>query len=294
VLAWRAVRVGFVTSILWERFGPSWVALLADVGADVVVPGGAEVAEALGDRHLASVTGSLPRLAVAAAVACHPVDLLVVPALMGSRDGGPGAAQDPWLADLPAMVGRALPGGPPVVAVPVERGPHVDQVVIPVLTRVNRDAGIARRAWERHRRSLQTPWRAVAAPVVAAGVAGPRVALVGHAWWLHGGGAALVAAGAQRVTGQQRLVPEEARVEGRRVRPDLADIDAEVIGAARRFARSADVDVVRLVVDTTAPTAAWLERRVREVAGRSLEVVTVASLGDEGRWARELAPASTS
>ncbi|MBA2667235.1 MAG: hypothetical protein H0U69_09420 [Trueperaceae bacterium] len=292
------MRVGFVTPLLWERFGPPWVGLIADLGADVVVPGPEEVALALEDARPSAALALAPRLAVAAAVACGPVDLIVVPELIAARDGGRGAAQDPWVADLPAMVARALPGGPGVLRVPVEPGPLVAAAAMPVLMRVNRDAGTVRRAWERRRRELETPWRRPGGshghgPArSAADTEGPRVALVGPPWWLTEGGVALAGAGARSLTGQHHLDPEEARAEGRRVTPDLVDPDAEVVGAARRFARQREVDVVRLVVDASSTTAPWLERRVREVAGRNVEVVAARDLADDATWARASTPAS--
>jgi hypothetical protein len=290
VIAWRAVRVGFVTSLLWQRFGPPWAALIADIGAEVVLPSADEIVTALGDPRATEMSALAPRIAVASAVACGSVDLLVVPQLLAPRDGGRGAAQDPWVADLPAMIARTLIGGPGVVPVPVERGPHVVNAVMPALMRINRDAGVVRRAWERRRRELETPWRGPVTTATAAPTDGPRVALVGEPWWFTPATIPILGQGAGRLVGQFQLDPEDARAEGRRVRGDLVDPDAEVIGAARRFARQSAVDVVRLVVDRESATAPWLERRVREVATRALEVVAVSDLADAETWARALTP----
>ena len=289
MIAWRAVRVGFVTPLLWQRFGPPWAALVADIGADAVRPSADEIVAALGDPRVAAVSALAPRIALASAVACGNVDLLVVPQLLAPRDGGRGSAQDPWVADLPAMIARALIGGPGVVPVPVERGPHVANAVMPALMRINRDAGVVRRAWERRRRELETPWRG---PVTSrpAPTDGPRVALVGEPWWFTPSTIPIVGQGAGRLVGQFQLDPEDARAEGRRVQGDLVDPDAEVIGAARRFARQSAVDAVRLVLDRESATAPWLERRVREVATRALEVVWVTDLADAEAWARALTP----
>jgi hypothetical protein len=285
------VRVGIVTPLLWERFGPPWVGALRDLGAEVVLPDPDAVVAALVDGRVAELQGLAPRLAVAAVRACGAVDLLLVPELGAPRDGGPGAAQDPWVAELPAMVGRAVAGGPVVVGLPFERGSHVAARAMPILTRVHRDAGLVRRAWERHKRDLETPWRPVTgAPPGATGV-GRRVAVVGAPWWLRGGALALLRGEDERLLGQHELEPADARDEGWRVRPELIESDAEVLGAARRFARQADIDTVRLVLDRQAPSAPWLERRVRELAGRSLEVVAVQDVASDEAWARALTPA---
>jgi hypothetical protein len=304
------MRVGFVTPLLWDRFGPPWAALVRDLGAEVVLAAPDEVVAGLDDPRVAALPALAPRLALASAVACGAVDLLIVPELLVPRDGGIGSSQDPWIADLPTMIARSLPGGPAVVAVPGERGPRVPPLVMTVAMRINRDAGVVRRAWERRRRELETPpsgpsasgpsisGRAAsgqtasgkAASGLAAPSDGPRVALVGPPWWLTPATLALAGRGAGRLVGQFQLAAEEARGEGRRMRPELADADAEVIGSARRFARQADVDVVRLVLDAESPTAPWLERRVREAAPRGIEVVTVAELADAATWARALTP----
>lgn len=290
MIAWRAVRVGFVTPLLWQRFGPPWAALIADIGADAVQPAADEIVQALDDPRVAAVSALAPRIAVASAVACGNVDLLVVPQLLAPRDGGRGSAQDPWVADLPAMIARTLSGGPGVVPVPVERGPHVDNAVMPALMRINRDAGVVRRAWERRRRELETPWRGPVTRATPAPGEGPRVALVGEPWWFTPATIPMLRQGAGRLVGQFQLDPEDVRAEGRRVRDDLVDPDAEVIGAARRFARQSAVDVVRLVLDRESGTAPWLERRVREVATRALEVVWVTDVADAETWARALTP----
>jgi hypothetical protein len=292
VLPWVSVRVGFVTPLLWPRFGPPWVAVLRDLGADVVLPAPEAVAEALADPRAAALPGLLPRLATAAALACGEVDLLLAPELMPPRDGGPGSAQDPWTAELPAMLSRTLAGAAPVLGLPSERGAHVAGRAMAILTRVHRDAGPVRRAWERHKRDLETPWRpAAGGGTRAVGGSGRSVALVASPWWLAPASLALLTGDDERITGQHELEPAEARAEGWRVRAEFAESDAETIGAARRFARQGGVDVVRLVVDPEAPSTPWLERRVREVAARALEVVPLDAVADAATWARALTPA---
>jgi hypothetical protein len=239
---------------------------------------------------VAAVSALAPRIALAAAIACEGVDLLFVPHLLAPRDGGRGSAQDPWIADLPTMIGRSLRGGPGIVGISVERGPHVANQAMAALMRVNRDAGVVRRAWERRRRELETRWTGPVSTPSLIPSEGPRVALVGAPWWFTPDAVALARQGAGRLVGQFELDPEEARAEGRRVSEDLVDPDAEVIGAARRFARQAAVDVVRLLVDPESSTTPWLERRVREVTARDVEIRSVSELADAATWARALTP----
>lgn len=283
------MRVGFLTTVLWQRYGPPWAAMVADLGAEVVLPDPEAVVQALDDPRAATAPSLLPRLCLAALAACGPCDLVVAPSLVDLEDGGPGSAQDPWIASLPEALERATPGAAAVLGVPGEGGPAVERAVMPALTRIHRDVGLARRAWERRRAALSRPLpRRPASPRVL-DPGGRRVALVAHPWWLTPGGVELAGRGAGTVVGQHLLEPGEAREEGLRARADLVAPDAEAVGAARRFGRQGDVDVVRLLVDPDAPTSGWLERRVREVAGRKLEVVALTELGDARAWARALA-----
>jgi hypothetical protein len=289
VLRWRAVRVGFVTPLLWSRFGPAWSRVIADLGGEVVVPSPDDIAAALGDRRCELAPTLSARLAVAAAIVCRDCDLVVAPSLLAGERDGPGSAQDPWVAALPDMLAHAVPGLPTILAVPLEVGPGVASVVMPILTRVTRDVGLVRRAWDRHRRALEAPAPApVAGSDLPAGE-GPHLAVVGAPWWFTAASVALLAGAAGRVSGQHLLVPSDAREEGRRVRADLCDVDAEVIGAARRFARRSEVDSLTLVIDDDALGDAWLTRRVRQLAPGA-RVRSVYDVADAATWARVLAP----
>lgn len=284
----EAVRVGFLTHLLWDRYGRFWAALAADVGAEVVRPTADAVLERLADRRVAQVDGVLPRLALASALALGDLDLLVAPRLNPEDGGRRGAAQDPWVADLPTMLERAAPGLPSVWAVPPDLAGAVDGAAVTFLHRLTPDAGLARRAWSRHRAEARPPRRPSAAPSPAGSV---RVALLGQPWWTTPAVAAVLAGPGEHVTGPAHHDPGDLRVEGRRWDDGLVDSDAEALGALRRSARAAAVDRLRWLVDEDAPSDRWLLRRARARAGERLEVVALHDLDPERLVRALLAPA---
>lgn len=280
------MRVGLLSTISWDRYGPIWQQLLTAAGVDVVMPEADAVVEA--GAAIDPGDGLLAWLARATLRSLDQVDVVVVPRLLPEGLGGPGSAQDPWVADLAGVLARAETGAPALVTVPAETGPAVEHDVIPLLTRLQPDAGAMRRAWAQHRVAALRPWRpASAAPPVAAG---RRVALAGPPWWCQERLAPSLARAGEVLVGQHQIDPTDLRAEGRRWRADLNDVDAEVLGAVRRFARRADVDAVRLVVDAAAMADAWLTRRARSVADDRLEVVELGSIMDREALVRALVP----
>ncbi len=272
----QPVRVGLVTPFSFERYGALWTDLLRALGAEVMLPGAEAVLGAA--ERLEPDQGLLPLLARATLRALPDVDLVLAPQLLLERSEGPGAGQDPWVVDLPTMLARAEPGAPPIVGVPAQTGPAVEPMAMALLTRIQRDAGRVRRAWEQHRVSALRPPRPKAVPATRAGVR--RVALAGAPWWCAPGIAAALERPGEHLGGQPFVDPAELRSEGWRWRSDLVDSDAEALGAVRRFARRAEVDAVRLVLDPSSSAEGWLARRAAELAGSRLELLPLSEALD--------------
>lgn len=265
------MQIGVITAFAWERYGPLWVGLLRDVDAEVVVPAPDVVL-----RHAAALDpteGLVPWLARASLRALSGVDAVLVPQLLPDDVEGHGSAQDPWLADLPALLPRVESAAPLLLRVPLETGPQVEAAAMAVLTRVQRDAGRVRRAWDRHRVAALRPWQP--RPAAAHRSDQVQVALAGSPWWVHERIARVVARPGEQLVGQHRVAPAALREEGLRWRADLVDADAETLGAVRRFARRGDISGVRLLLDTGSSAQAWLARRARELAGDRLETVSL-------------------
>src|SRR5690606_24419876 len=133
VLGSRSVRVGFVTQLLWDRFGPFWPDLAEGCGAEPLVPG----PEAVRDPPAALPAGPAPsasfRLALAQAAALDEADLLVLPRLNPEGAGARGAGSDRWIADLPGALVSALPSGARHVAVAAYPDPAVESDAVTLL-----------------------------------------------------------------------------------------------------------------------------------------------------------------
>jgi len=289
VLHWQAVRVGFVNTVLWERYGPFWVELLRAAGAEVVLPSADDVVAAAAE--VPADEGWMPLLARASLRALPDVDLVLLPRLAPEDHQGPGSAQDPWVMDVAAMLARSEPGRASVWTVPAETGPGVEAVAIPLLTRAVGEVGRVRRVWEQFRVAAQQPWRPRARANSGAG--GRFVAVTGAPWWCTPALIAELARPGERLGGQHEVAPAELRAEGRRWRADLVDPDAEALGAVRRFARRGDVDVVRLIVDPARAADAWLARRARELAAARVEPVALDQVVTLSDVVRALVPGSS-
>jgi len=280
VLPSVVVRVGFLTHLLWERYGPFWTSLAQAGGAEVVHPEVEAVVARLADPRVAAAPAIAFRVAIASALALEEVDLLVVPRLnpaAGDR-GGRGAGQDPWVAELPTMLERSVPGLPPIWSVEADLGRPLESNAVTFLRRLTTDVGVVRRAWSQHRAAAHPPRRGTAAPM-AAPPGTPTVALVGEPWWMTPAVAALATRPGERLSAPYDLDPAALRDEGRRLDVALVDSDAEALGAIRLYARSAAIARLRLVVDAAADSDAWLVRRARVLVPRRLEVVDVRDLG---------------
>lgn len=280
------MRVGFLTPIMWDRYGPLWQRLVAAIGAEPVLPEPDAVLRAA--EAVAPDDGWLPWLARATLRSLDEVDAVVVPRLLPSGIEGGGSAQDPWVADLPALLARAEPGAATLIAVPAETGPEVEGAVIPVLTRLQPDAGRVRRAWAQHRSDALRPWRP--APAAPHAAEGRRIALVGAPWWCVDALARRLAGPGETLVGQHESDPAELRAEGRRWKAELNDVDAEVLGGVRRFARRSDVAAVRLIADDAAMADAWWTRRARALVGERVEVASLADAVDPEALVRLLVP----
>ena len=281
------VRVGFLTHLLWDRYGPFWTTLTSAAGSEVVLPQPDDVVARLADPRVAVAPNVAFRLAVAAALALEDVDLLVAPSLNPDDGATRGAAQDPWVADLPTMLGRSVPGLPQVWALPADLGRPVEGEAITFLRRLTPDVGVVRRAWSQHRAEARPPRRTRrGAPQAPSGAV--TVAVLGQPWWATPAVAALVARPGEHAVGPYAYDPGELRAEARRVDPALVDTDAEALGALRRFARSGAVGALRWIVDGASGSDLWLSRRAQAIAGARVELLPLRDLADREHTLRAL------
>jgi hypothetical protein len=106
---------------------------------------------------------------------------------------------------------------------------------------------------------------------------------VGQPWWITPDTVRLAVRPGERASAPFELDAVALRDEGRRLDPSLVDTDAEVLGAVRRYARSAAVARLRMLIDPAAGSDAWLARRAQEIVPHRLEVVDVRDLTEPDR-----------
>lgn len=274
MLDFAAVRVGFVTQLLWDRYGPLWRHLVEDAGAEAHVAEAAEVRAALADPRLAAVAPLAFRLAAAQALALaeRGVDALVVPELNpDGRQAPRGGGADPWIADFPDALRSSVAGLPPLVAVPASLEGGVERIAVTTLHNLLHDAHAVRRIWARRRAEARPPRRPAPRWTAAPG-ARRTVGVVAQPWLLNDALAARATADGEHLVSQHRLDPARLREEGARVEGEVVATDAEVLGAARLFARRGGVDAVRLLVDPACGADAWLAGRLQAVVRKPLDV----------------------
>lgn len=269
------MRVGFVTQLLWHRYGSFWRQLVEATDAQVVLPSLEGVRAALTDDGVQNVPAAAFKLAAAQALSlAEDVDLLVVPRLNRESDVVRGAGQDPWISDFPGALQATLPNVPPLKSVPAQLGPDVEPEAVALVQHLTQSAAHVSRVWARVRAQAK-PFRP--APVNWSVRPGElaTVALIGQPWLLNDELAQAVTAPGEHLVSQHRLDPLELRAEGRRADPKLVDTDAETLGAARLAARRSAVSRIRLVVDTASGADAWQARRVEKLVHKAVEVVSL-------------------
>jgi hypothetical protein len=273
------MRIGVITQLLWRRYGPFWERLLREAGHEVVRAEPQTLSAVLGDARLAEIPGLAFRYAAAQALALADCDYLLAPELNPNQESPRGSGQDPWIADFPHALGKALIGLPPVLAVPATLEAPVESLAIGLLHRLSHDAGRVRLAWERHRASAKPPRSSE--PHIAVQPERPTLGLLAQPWLLSPALSAQLARDGAIVISQGELPPALLRDEGRRVDPRLIDTDAEVIGAARYLGRKGGIDSLALVVDETSGSDLWLAARIARMAHKPLVRMSLQTLLQE-------------
>lgn len=268
------MRVGFMTHLLWDRYGPFWLRLLEAAGADVSTADPARVDAVIDhDTRLDAVSGAAFRTAAAEAIVLAGCDRIVVPQLNPGYEGARGSAQDPFVADLPAALGRAVPGLPSLLSVPASlTDPEVERIAVGVLNAVSPSPGSVRRVWQTHRADARATRPEGVRPARTPS-ATSTVALVGQPWHLSESLRARLEGPGEHLISAHQLAPDDLRTEGGRVDAGMAPTDAEALGAVRLFARRGGVARIRMVVDPTSGADAWLERKARALVRRPFETV---------------------
>ena len=270
------MRVGFVTQLLWSRYGAFWVKLVTSVGLTPVYAADERVRRLLADPRLEAIPGTAFRLAAAQALALE-ADVVFAPDLNPGSSSTIGGGQDAFIASFPEALANTVPGLPAIVGIPAQLGGEgFESLVVNTLLNLTHDAAVVRRIWERQR-SAATPPRLSEPSWRVRPSEGATVGVVGQPWLLND---ALVAriAGERHVVSQLQLEPQLLRDEGRRVDTRLIATDAEVLGAARFLGRKGNIGSLVMLFDETSGVDAWLVAQAQRHASKPLEVFTLQGL----------------
>lgn len=269
-------RIGLITQLLWPRYGPFWEKLLLEAGHEVKKAEPEALALARRDERLAEIPGLAFRHAAAQALAIGACDFLLAPDLNPQQESQRGSGQDPWIADFPGTLTNSLIGLPAVLAVPATLEEPIESLAVGLLHRLNHEAALVRRAWERHRASARPPHHSE--PHITPRPNQTTLGLLAQPWLLSPALAAHLKPEGAAIVSQGELSPALLRAEGRRVDPRLIDTDAEVIGAARYLGRKGGIDELVMVVDETSGADRWLASRVARLAHKPLTRLSLHTL----------------
>ena len=265
------MRVGFITQLLWSRYGRFWVSLLNGIGAEPQFATVEQVTETVQDERLAQIPGLSFRLAAAQALALQGCDFIVAPELNFGDTPARGGGQDPWIASFPDALASTLSGLPQVIGVPATLETDLQPLVLERLLPLSRDPAQVRRVWERTKGSVKPPrypslrWTRTPSETTTVG-------LLGQPWLLTDKLVETLKTEETHLVSQHQLDPETLRAEGWRLESRLSPTDAEVLGAARYLGRRGSVERLRLLVDKTSGSDAWLQTQVKRLVHKPLTV----------------------
>lgn len=257
------MRIGFVTQLLWERYGPFWKKLLADAGAEIVMPDPGRVRSLLSDARLDPVPALAFRIAVAQALVLVDADLVVVPDLAGEEEVDRGSGQDPWIANLSYTLRATVGGLPRLLPVPAQLSPAVEGRAVEILHQFTRDPVQVRRVWDRNRVLARPPQRRDLPQVPMSDRC--SVGVLGQPWLLGPPLLRILEAEGISLVAQSQFAPESLRSEGGRLEMALLPTDCETLGAALLLSRRGDVERLMVVQDRSGADG-WLLRAIRRLS----------------------------
>ncbi len=267
------MRVGFIKQLLWERYGHVWTTLTKGVDADILEPEREQL-----KHHFEAQPDSLGlafRLAVAEALALSGADVLIVPELnpkqlRAKETVARGGGQDLWIASFPEALQR-VPGLPPIIKVPATLEANLETLVLETLLSMKRDPARVRLVWERIQPSLK-PKRYPEPSYTKLPGHEETAGVIGQPWQLTPQLFALFNLPETQLVSQQQFHPTFLQEEAKRLEQRLIATDAEVLGAAHFFNRKGSIDKLLMVVDSSSSADLWLEKQVKKIVTKPLEI----------------------
>ncbi len=267
------MRIGFITQLLWPRYGDFWLHLIQGIGGEAVFASPEKAQERFLAESLREIPGTFLQLATAQALALDDVDVLVVPEL-NIQEVPRGSGQDPWIADFPTTLAN-FGNLPRVLSIPASLE-NVESIAIEHMLSLSREASKVKRVWERNSHRA----KAVRYPEVS-WTKGPYqhevVAVLGQPWMMTKELLSLLNRPDSFLISQGQFEPKLLKQEAPKQKR-LIDTDAEVLGAAHFFSRKGNVDKILMIADQDSGTDAWLGKQIVQIVNKPLEVVYLQDL----------------
>ena len=270
------MRVGFITQLLWNRYGSFWKKLLKDAGAEIVLPEPGMVGSGPDDYRLQKIPSFIFRLSAAQALALRDdVDLLIVPDLSEGVEVNRGAGQDPWVAQFSETLQSVVGRFPQILSVPVSLTPTIKGRAIEVLQHVLQDSARVRRVWERNQAYARYRWRQEGVQELTSNY--HLVGFIGQPWVVGAQSLRYFKSDNYSVLSQSTFDPQVLRREASTVESELLPSDMEALGAARLFNRRGDVTRLIVVADRISSDD-WLVRFIQRKSHKPVESVQLEDL----------------
>lgn len=267
------MRVGFITQLLWSRYGPFWAKLFKEIGVEVVFADVQNLNYKIKSFNLKEVDGFMFRLAILQALSLDNVDLIIAPNINHASISSKGSAQDPWIANFPDTLAQKVKGLPPILQVPATlRLPYdeLEKLVMQILYPLTRQANDIRRVWERHY-NIKEPkftepnWSTYANKNKVLGV-------VGQPWLICEALVEALKNDSNQIIAQHQLDPNYLQQEGLRINNDLTTNDSEFIGAVHYLGRKGSINKLVMLADKTSGSDAWLMKRAKHLTHKPFTV----------------------
>ncbi len=261
------MRIGFITQLLWPRYGDFWLHLIQGIGGEAVFASPEKVQERFLAESLREIPGTFLQLAAAQALALDDVDVLVVPAL-NTQEVPRGSGQDPWIADFPTTLAN-FGNLPRVLEIPASLE-NVESIAIENMLSLSREAAKVKRAWERNsHRAKSTRYPEIS--WTKRPYQNEVIAVIGQPWMMTKEVLSLLNRPESLLVSQGQLEPNFLKQESPKQKR-LIDTDAEVLGAAQFFNRKGSVDRLLMIIDKNSGSDVWLGKQVEKLLNKPLEV----------------------
>ena len=267
------MKVGFITQLLWVRYGSFWVKMFENIGVEVVFPNPKMTYKAQ-NINLEEVSGFVFRLAVLQAIMLD-VDFVVAPNINFDSKASKGSAQDLWIADFPNALASQVRSLSPILPVPATLNlplADLEKLAMQTLYPLTHQATEVKRAWERYSSGIKDQ-----VPAYAKAPQGENhIGVIGQPWLLSED--LVKALGVNKFFAQHKLDPGFLQKEGMRVRKDLLSSDTEVIGAAHYLDRKGSIKEIIMLADNSSGADVWLTKRVGRIINKPFSVKYIQDL----------------